>query len=262
MLVKKYPILQAEKGQDGTGAGGGDSQESAKQEQSQSQSDSGDTKDDYSGLREALKKERDLKRSLEAQLKKFQGVDPEKYQSYLEAESKREQEEQERSRRALEEKAEYDKALAALKEDHTKQQQTLSQRVLELEKLLAEKEKAIASKNIATEFQKAFLEAGGIPSSTKLLLGELKSHLVYDEKGDKISIIDPATGVEVTDKKGGAIALKEWIEGYKATHANLFKAENNANGSGANPSRNGTINNKIDFSKLSSIEKMRIGRQS
>lgn len=217
--------------------------------------------DDYSQLKGALDKERQQKRSLEAQLKKFQGIDPEKYQSFIELEKTREQEEQERTRKELEAKAKYEEAIALLEKQSSTQQQALQARVLELEKQIAEKEQAIANKNISVEFQRAFLEAGGIPNSVKFLQRELESYLKYDEKGDRVQILDPATGVEVSDKKGGAIALKEWIEGYKANYPNLFKAENNANGSGANPSRNGgIINNKVDYSRLSSVEKMRMGR--
>lgn len=254
MFVKKYQILaQAEDGQ-GLGAGG-DNQEGQAPEQNQPQKD-----DDTEGIRGALKKERERARSLEAQLKKFQGIDPEKYATYEQAISHQEQERQERERKELEAKGNYEKAIATEREKHAQQQQTLSARVSELEKQLQEKDRAIANKNISVAFQNAFIEAGGIPGSVKFLQREIESYLRYDEKEDRVMIVDPKTDVEVSDKKGNAIGLKEWIEGFKQVHANLFKAENNANGSGA-PSRNGAIiNNKIDTSKMSSIEKMRIGR--
>lgn len=223
--------------------------------------------DDTTVLKLTLEKERQARRELERERKKYDGIDPEKYQKLLELERQAQEAEEARVRQELESKQKYEEILKLEKDKYAQEKTTYQQKIAELENRLAERDNAFANKEVSRAFTTAMASAGGYVEDAELLLAspKVRPYIKYDRLTDDVYPADPTTGDPITDGKGKKLSLAEWVETeLKPKFERSFKPQNTNYGGGTPPTRaNGRAQSggPIDITKVSPAELMERARR-
>jgi hypothetical protein len=179
--------------------------------------------EDVGGLKSALEKERRDRKKYERTLKKYEGIDPEKWQALLEAEDEKERE-------AAKAAGDWEKREAQILEKHAK---AISEKDGEISAAF----KAVERYLVDAEATKAIAAAKGSP---RLLLQEVKRQVRVvktDDGGFAVKVVD-ADGNErigtVADGKANPMTIAELVNELRADDelAAAF-AGSGASGSGA-----------------------------
>ena len=211
----------------------------------------------------ALKEERKQRKLLQKRIKEFEEklnqVDMEEYQQLKQLKEEQEQEKEKQRVAELERKKEYDTLLKEKEAKHSGEKSELAKQISQLKAELDAQTQKEVTYRLNSQFERAFIQCNGIPAACEDILNKsyVQARLKYDEKSDRLLVINPETGITETNAKGEDINIIEWIElDLKSKFDYLFKPKPiSGSGMTSNTSPNGVnTNNTEDLWKLSPIE--------
>lgn len=177
--------------------------------------------EDVSGLKSALKKERDARQELDRKMAKYRDIDPEKYTELV-------KEKEEFERTALEKKGDFDKLKNQLVEQHGKELKAKDEKLTARERFIEK----IVAENVAVA---EITAAGGNPKLLKPHV--MQSIRVVEEDGEfKAKVVDAKGNVRIANGKGDEMTITDLIAELKGSNefAPAF-AGTGSTGSGAPP---------------------------
>ena len=214
--------------------------------------------EDVTGLKSALKKERDEAKRLSALAKQFDGIDLEEVERLKKAAEEREIADAER-------KGEWDKLKQKLIDTHTAEKQKLmdAQKTAldESNSKLAAMQKTIERYLIDAQ---ASVDLAAAKGSSDLLLPHIrnKTKVIQDDKGQYKAVVLDDDGEPAINSDGGHVTIKDLVSEMRQSDvfARAFD--------GAGVSGSGTLSTtpggagRQDLSKLSPTERLKIGHRA